>query len=220
MYAGRVVETGHRRRVFRRARASVHPRAAGVAAAARPRAKTRSRCRSRASPRRRSRCPSGCAFHPRCRYAIDRAAEVEPSLMQLGETRAACSLSMAGARGSMTSARADPVGPRAGEGVRGARTSWPPRRRARGQRRVLQRLPGETLAIVGESGCGKCTTAPAACYGYRADSGSVRFDGVELMTVDSKALREAAPAHPDGVPGPAGVAEPADDGAATSSPSR
>jgi oligopeptide/dipeptide ABC transporter ATP-binding protein len=43
--------------------------------------------------------PSGCPFHPRCRYAIESCAEVEPSLMQIGETRAACSV-MAGVAAS------------------------------------------------------------------------------------------------------------------------
>jgi oligopeptide/dipeptide ABC transporter ATP-binding protein len=50
---------------------------------------------------------------------------------------------------------------------------------------------GEALALVGESGCGKSTTARCVLRLIEPSSGSVRFDGVELTELSSTRLREA-----------------------------
>ena len=42
---------------------------------------------------------------------------------------------------------------------------------------------GETLSLVGESGCGKSTVARLICGLYPPTRGAVRFDGVDLATV-------------------------------------
>jgi len=50
-------------------------------------------------------------------------------------------------------------------------------------------MPGETLGIVGESGCGKTTAGRALLRLAPAQAGSVVFDGVDLTRLRGRALR-------------------------------
>jgi oligopeptide/dipeptide ABC transporter ATP-binding protein len=81
MYAGRIAETADRRTIFYRAH---HPYTLGLLGSV-PSAAGQGRLTPIAGqPPSPIRLPSGCPFHPRCAYRMDRCTAEEPPLLTVG----------------------------------------------------------------------------------------------------------------------------------------
>src|SRR5690242_12353015 len=88
-YAGRVVESGVREDVLQRPR---HPYTRSLLdALPHPEApKEQDLVAIAGAPPTPGRIPPGCAFHPRCAYAIEKCSAIVPPLLPVGDRRLAC----------------------------------------------------------------------------------------------------------------------------------
>lgn len=154
---------------------------------------------------------TGCRFAPRCAYAWD-ACAIEPDLIEIaagGMVR--CHLHDAQHHERLRAAAEAPVCRRhspertsapAEEGalleVRDLVVEFPvrsgPLRRIAGHVRAVDGVSlsldaGRTLALVGESGCGKTTVGKSILQLLRPNAGSIRFAGENLAALDRETLR-------------------------------
>ncbi len=203
MYAGQVVEVATREAFFR---APQHPYSQMLFAALPGAA-------SRGTPLAviPGQVPSltqafgSCRFAERCGFAFDRCRSEPPALVPAGPDHLArCLLREAGPSGARASARNVPAAYADAEPrpllleVADLKVHFPIRRgllrRVVGHVKAVDGVSfgiraGQTLALVGESGCGKTTAGKALLQLIRPTAGTVRFDGRELTQLSRSALR-------------------------------
>jgi len=152
--------------------------------------------------------PRGCAFQPRCAVGYDRpiCAAEDPVLRAVGENRlSACHFAeelpvAALAAEPRLHAEAAPRKPEPLLVVEGLKVHFPVKtgvlRRTTGWVKAVDGVslsvnPGETVSLVGESGCGKTTTGRAIMGLIRATGGSIRFAGQSIRDLDRGSMRKA-----------------------------
>ncbi len=157
------------------------------------------------APPQLGRVPGGCAFHPRCglRKGRERCASEVPSLLPVSTTgrHVACHFDDETDAPAVT-AGSQPVDRQVGEqilAVEQLAVHFPirtgVRQRVTGQVRAVDGIDltlaqGETLGLVGESGCGKSTTALAVMRLLDVTGGRVRFRGNDLSAYSRRQLRD------------------------------
>jgi peptide/nickel transport system ATP-binding protein len=204
MYAGRIVEQGAVGDVFRdprhpytRALLRGMPRIDGARVRLNP---------IPGQPPAPGSLPPGCAFHPRCALGAGQAPcrETDPKLRPVGEDRwASCHFAEAREAPATTVAsvaRQEMPAPQGAPllAVQGLRVHYalcsPVLRRRVGAIKAVDGVDlliraGETLGLVGESGCGKTTTGRAIMGLIQPSGGQVLLDGRNIAGLSRRALR-------------------------------
>jgi peptide/nickel transport system ATP-binding protein len=149
---------------------------------------------------------AGCRFAERCERAFDRCRTEPPGWTRMGdghlvrchlrETERAGAIASAPAPGEMAVGESDRRRPLLE--VRDLKVHFPIRRgvfkRTVGHVRAVDGVslairPGRTLALVGESGCGKTTAGKSILQLIRPTAGEVDFDGIPLTALRGDRLR-------------------------------
>ena len=202
MYAGRIIERGTARELYANPR---HPYTLGLLRSV-PRLDEPRRARLapiEGQPPDLTRLPRGCAFSPRCAFRVERCAvggaaaarrsarpatssacwEAERLVME--QSRDASAREPTPARSATSCSRSrDLVKHFHGRG-RAVRRRAGLVRAVDGVSFTIRR--GETLGLVGESGCGKTTTGRCILQLERPTSGRIVFEGRDLTTLDADA---------------------------------
>ncbi len=155
--------------------------------------------------------PGGCPFHPRCAHSVEQCRNAEPPLLRVRTTLSACWVAQRaeglGKLPQPLSAATELAQPEcltthtAGDSMLrvenlrryfrvAARLPWQRRREVHAVDGVSFTLGrGETLGIVGESGCGKSTVARCILRLIEPDEGRIVFRGHDITSLSGNALR-------------------------------
>jgi peptide/nickel transport system ATP-binding protein len=202
MYAARRVEKGSADAIFHRPR---HPYTMGLLRSVprldRPReAKLET---IEGLPPNLATAPPGCRFAPRCPYRIDVCAQDPPLFPTDTGSLSACFRQGEIAAGKLVwaASKGDAVAPVRERttpvlSVRNLTKHFALRSGFRGVRGVVRAVEdvsfdidaGETLGLVGESGCGKTTIGRLILRLEQPTSGEIRFAGTNLVTASSAEL--------------------------------
>ena len=208
MYAGRIVERGGVRDVFAH---PAHPYTVALLGSL-PRLDARKAFLEGlpgAPPDMRA-LPPGCTFQPRCKLSAGRepCTSVRPELVDAGEPghASACHFHAELARPwperSRPAATIDRPSSQAAQAillsVSGLTKHFQIRRGWFGDSATVRAVDhvdfdvrrGETIGLVGESGCGKSTTANLIMRLFAPTSGSIRFDGVDINQLAGRDARD------------------------------
>ncbi|HEV2515906.1 MAG TPA: ABC transporter ATP-binding protein [Devosia sp.] len=206
MYGGRIVETGPVAELFGSPR---HPYTRALLRSI-PRIDTTDARLDPipGQPPTPSALPTGCSFHPRCALAVGRArcSREEPSLRVVNELQqAACHYADEIPVASVVATPREAAGGATPPAdpllvVDDLKVHFPVRssilRRTVGWVRAVDGVslavrPGETVSLVGESGCGKTTTGRAIMGLIGATGGDIRFEGQSIVGLERAQMRKA-----------------------------
>ncbi|NTV09319.1 MAG: dipeptide ABC transporter ATP-binding protein [Zoogloea sp.] len=203
MYAGELVETGERAAFFA---APLHPYSRKLFASL-PTEALRGRVLDTLPGRvpRLDRAFSGCRFADRCPQVHERCHVEIPAMYMVGGREVRCHLYDPASRvdwktGAALPDAAPAIAEQSGTSleVHDLKVHFPVRKgvlkRVVGQVKAVDGVslavpPGRTLALVGESGCGKTTVGKALLQLIAPTGGSVRFGGRELVGLSQRELR-------------------------------
>ncbi|WP_298628229.1 ABC transporter ATP-binding protein [uncultured Legionella sp.] len=148
--------------------------------------------------------PAGCRFHPRCIYAFDRCRNEEPQLQNITDRSLRCHLypdlnelpllEKNKLSWNVSDEKADTIFT-----VNNLSVQFIHKKRVFSRNHSVFKAvdglgfnlqQGKTLAIVGESGCGKTTASRALLRLIPVAGGEINYRGVDVLSLRGKRLRQ------------------------------